>query len=1570
MGKQISFILLGTGLFACNSDKGVTVFNSPPVAEITSHSDGDTVYEGYAVSFVAALSDNNHNNADLIARWTANGEELCPYTPPDENGDSTCTIAIQIDQTKIKIEVKDPGNKTGDSEVTLDIVPTEAPDATISTPTANGIYYSDRLITFSGVATDAEDSPQDLTITWESSVDGPLAITSNINQDGELEGVANLSEGEHYITLSVEDTTEKTTTDSVVINVGGSNTPPSCGITTPVDGSQFSRGEIIEFQGLATDTNTPANLLDVQWISDQQGALTQSIPDNSGVVSFTTGDLDSSLHQITLQVTDDLGETCTESIQVTVGTPPDITIVSPTNGALYNDGELVQFSGITIDPNNNNPSLVVEWKSDISGTLDNPIPDSSGNVGFVTSNLDVGTHVIELQATTTTGYTTSESIGLIINGLPTQPLVSLSPDPTYSSNDLTAVVSNATDPEGDSISYTYVWYKDGVQTNHTANTVPAADLNKNENWLVEVTPVDAHGGIGPMGQGSITITNTAPIINGVTLSPSSIGANDVVTCNVNWTDPDETPALSYIWTLDGATVGTANTIDLSGLGTAPGATLQCAATATDSDNATDTGSISQVISNSLPVVTSLTTTPTTVYTNDTLIATVTTLDTDGQTVTVTYDWYVDGVSVQNGTDNTLSGTTYFDKNQVVQVIVTPNDGVDDGSPSPSANVTIANTDPVIDTISMTPNSNLRNGDGVSCAATAIDEDNETPTITYEWLVNGTAIATTATTTLTTAVRGDTVECQATATDSDNATNTSSVSAQIENTPPTLSSASLSPSSPTSQDSITCTPVGGNDVDGDTLSYSYQWEINGSVATETSDTLGAGITPGSVVTCLVTPTDGFDNGNTVQQSTSISNAPPEVTNVTLSPTTIYTDDIVTATATGTDVDGQSVTFTYDWYVDGTSVQNGTANTLDGTTHFSKHQSIHVIVTPSDGIDTGTAMQSTSVSVSNSAPETPVVSFNPADPEPGVDNLTCQVDYLFDADGDPITYDFVWTIEGTTYTGTPLTTNQTDDTIAGTETTNNENWTCTLTVTDDDGASASSATTPILVGCEPDTGTKPSCAAEDCAEILFDGYSTGNGNYWIDPQGNGNAFEVYCLMDTTYSNGGWTMIMVASDDGQDSWTYDNANYFTTNTTTFGDLQNMNMDLKSRALHEVGMTDVLFFHEPSGTWASYESISSGVNGYDAFAQSHSEATCYNHGDGYAMTAGTLTTSGQLCSTELFINAADRDGGTCGNGDGDDALGPSWSVSNSSCPFDDPGTIGSLGPTPMYPAEEGDNQGAGNPLGFGWAIGGNTGTAGTGENYIQVFVRRSPTDNDNDGIRDWLDCDDNDPNIGIIDNDGDGYSACFDDCDDNDATMNHDDLDGDGYSSCDGDCDDNDIDMNLDDLDGDGYSSCDGDCNENDPTIHPLAGDSVGDTVDTDCDSLNCNATTYGDVYFVICNSVTNWTSAQAACLAAGHDGLATIADADEDAYITSQRNGISMAHWIGYNDRTTEGTFGWITGQPYTYTNWSINEPSNSGNEDCAAINPYNAPSVSANKWNDAKCHKTISGGNNTGFICESR
>ena len=72
-------------------------------------------------------------------------------------------------------------------------------------------------------------------------------------------------------------------------------------------------------------------------------------------------------------------------------------------------------------------------------------------------------------------------------------------------------------------------------------------------------------------------------------------------------------------------------------------------------------------------------------------------------------------------------------------------------------------------------------------------------------------------------------------------------------------------------------------------------------------------------------------------------------------------------------------------------------------------------------------------------------------------------------------------------------------------------------------------------------------------MKDGFSTGDGLYWIDPDGTGpNApYQAQCLMDTSYDGGGWTLVAVSSDDGQDTWTWNNRNYWDTDTTTFGSL-----------------------------------------------------------------------------------------------------------------------------------------------------------------------------------------------------------------------------------------------------------------------------------------------------------------------------------------------------------------------------------------------------------------------------------
>ena len=270
-------VWLSLFLIACaDSEETLKVYNSEPTATITSHAEGVELLESVEYTFVGIVADNNHPNLDLKVKWSTDTRQLCAETVPDADGSTTCRIALEPSDTQLKLQVVDPEGAAVVSSINIDVLETEAPTIELLSPTVDGSYYSDQLIQFAAVINDTEDAPEDLTYTWESNQDGDLELTTAPDSDGSISGYSNLTEGQHAISLRVEDTTGKVTTEDVAITVGGLNNSPLCDILTPDSGSGFVVGQNIDFTAIANDEDIDNSLLSITWESDVDGVFNSS----------------------------------------------------------------------------------------------------------------------------------------------------------------------------------------------------------------------------------------------------------------------------------------------------------------------------------------------------------------------------------------------------------------------------------------------------------------------------------------------------------------------------------------------------------------------------------------------------------------------------------------------------------------------------------------------------------------------------------------------------------------------------------------------------------------------------------------------------------------------------------------------------------------------------------------------------------------------------------------------------------------------------------------------------------------------------------------------------------------------------------------------------------------------------------------------------------------------------------------------------------------------------------------------------------------------------------------------
>ena len=1060
MNRHVFFFSFFSIFTACQTEDAIKIYNSVPQATITSHASGSEVLEGVEYTFVGQVNDDNHEESSLQVTWSTDVRELCPDSVPDVTGATACRVALETSDTQLKLQVIDPEGSVSLALIDINVLETEAPTIELISPILDGAYYSDQLILFSAIINDSEDAPSDLSYTWSSNIDGDLPISAEPDTDGTINSYLNLSAGQHAISLRVEDTGGKSKTETVAITVGGPNSEPLCEITSPQEEAAYVLGQNISFAGTATDDDINNALLSISWESNRDGIFDTTAANSTGGLGFSFSELSVGNHTITLRVEDEVGGLCTDTVQLAVGTPPTLSLGSPTDADVYSVGDLVSFQAEVSDQEDVPSDISLSWTSDIDGEFSTQGPNSNGAVSFNVSDLSVGLHSISVVATDSTGLTDSTTLTIRINTPPDAPVVEITPNPAQTNDALIAVVSGSTDADGDNILYSYSWTKNGNATTYSSSSVPSSATSYGEVWTVRVTPNDGYTD-GNFTEVTSIIENTEPTIDSIIISPSMAYNDEVLTCMATVSDPDETLSPTYTWSV-GSNTYQGSSLDLSLTSVLPNDSVVCTVEVVDSSGASASSSQSLLISNRDPIVSGTTITPISLYTNSEATCSAGVTDADGEILEAIYEWFV-------GTNSLGSGATISLDSSIISVgdsltcTASASDGYG-GSHSDSVSSVIINTDPTVDTVSIDMSMPIPT-DTITCSAQGSDSDGDTVSYSFSWRNITTGVVYTSTTINSSSVAldlsttniavNDELECTVVVSDS-NGGNASDVSVvSIYNSGPEFdveANINISPSVYVG-DSLVCSAVASDTTDG-SITPSYSWSVNGSIfATGSSYTVDSSNTNvGDTLVCTATAVDS--DGETAESTASVTvaNSAPTLSGTTISGGT-YNTDTLTCSAVGSDPD-ESLAVSYTWSIDSTDIGVGASIDL-GTTAALPNDDVVCTsyIEDSSGVS---ASETATLTLLNRAPTEPIIEITPSSPIEQADDLICSVTTpSVDLDGDAVTYEFSWTVNGTSFTN--FSTSITSSTVDASYTSAQEEWICFVTPSDStiDGSVADSS-----------------------------------------------------------------------------------------------------------------------------------------------------------------------------------------------------------------------------------------------------------------------------------------------------------------------------------------------------------------------------------------------------------------------------------------------------------------------------------------------------------------------------------
>ena len=140
-----------------------------------------------------------------------------------------------------------------DNKVTVYNTP---PTVSLVSPITGASFDPGALAEFVAAVQDGQDEPDQLALTWESSLDGVLGTDPADGFGNAYLATSSLSSGDHVITLTAVDTDAESASTSVAITVApGTNTEgaPTVVLLGPTEGQEFNASDAINLIAAVTD---------------------------------------------------------------------------------------------------------------------------------------------------------------------------------------------------------------------------------------------------------------------------------------------------------------------------------------------------------------------------------------------------------------------------------------------------------------------------------------------------------------------------------------------------------------------------------------------------------------------------------------------------------------------------------------------------------------------------------------------------------------------------------------------------------------------------------------------------------------------------------------------------------------------------------------------------------------------------------------------------------------------------------------------------------------------------------------------------------------------------------------------------------------------------------------------------------------------------------------------------------------------------------------------------------------------------------------------------------------------